>query len=582
METPKKYKYRPEIDGLRAIAVLPVIFFHFGLMPNGYLGVDIFFVISGYLITGIIYKQILSNSFSIKNFYIKRTRRILPLVSFICLVALVIGIFTMLPDDLENLSQSIIATNFFSNNILQILTTKNYWDVVNEFKPLMHTWSLAIEEQYYLFYPFIFLIIGKKRISWLLPILVALTIVSIILYFLNYPEYQKFYLLQFRFFELSIGGIAAILFFGRTIKHSFNWLIIVSLCLLLVMNIDFLNDSIKLLLSVILTVLVLISNNSSSKTSKYILENKVFILLGKISFSLYMWHQIVLAYSRYFIFKELNTINLSIVFIITIVLSYLSYKFIETPFRLSKRLSNTIVLSSILIVTLFTTGVSFFIYNNAGVIRDIPELGIKTDHIEKNMHAKYNDRVYAYNEGFKKDNSKIKVLVLGNSFARDWANILIESKFNSQIQLTYIYDPQYSMKLQELNDHSDFIFSSALSEDKLEQLKIPIEKLWVVGTKNFGVNNGYFYNYSGDDYCEQRTTMEDGYLRNNNNQKTIWGEKYIDLIQPIINDKDNTVPVFTPNCKFISQDCRHLTQDGGVFYANLMHAKIAEILTLRP
>jgi peptidoglycan/LPS O-acetylase OafA/YrhL len=362
LDTPRKYKYRPEIDGLRAIAVLPVIFFHFGIMPNGYLGVDVFFVISGYLITGIIYKQILNNSFSIKNFYIKRTRRILPLVSFICLIALIIGVFTMLPDDLENLSQSIIATNFFSNNILQILTTKNYWDVVNEFKPLMHTWSLAIEEQYYLFYPFLFLLIGKKRISWLLPILVTSTIISIILYFSDFPEYQKFYLLQYRFFELSIGGIAAIVFFGKTIKHSFNWLVIISLCSLLVVNFDFLSDSIKLLLSVILTVLVLISNNSNRKISKILLENNVFILIGKISFSLYMWHQIVLAFARYFVFKELNAINLSIAFIITFALSYLSYKFIETPFRHSKQFSNKMVLSTKLLITILTTTSSIYIY----------------------------------------------------------------------------------------------------------------------------------------------------------------------------------------------------------------------------
>ena len=157
--------YRNDIDGLRAIAVLAVIIFHFGFLPNGYLGVDVFFVISGYLITGIIYNELNENRFSMINFYLRRTRRIIPLALFISMVSLSIGVATMLPDDLENLAQSVASTNLFSNNILQAITTKNYWDVVNEYKPLMHTWSLGIEEQYYLFYPLLFLLVGKKVLT---------------------------------------------------------------------------------------------------------------------------------------------------------------------------------------------------------------------------------------------------------------------------------------------------------------------------------------------------------------------------------------------------------------------------------
>jgi peptidoglycan/LPS O-acetylase OafA/YrhL len=123
--------YRHDIDGLRTIAVLSVIIFHFGYLPYGYLGVDIFFVISGYLITKIIDTETRSNKFSIKQFYLRRIRRILPLVLVITIIAIAIGFFVMLPDDFENLVQSIVATNLFSNNILQFITTGNYWDVVN-------------------------------------------------------------------------------------------------------------------------------------------------------------------------------------------------------------------------------------------------------------------------------------------------------------------------------------------------------------------------------------------------------------------------------------------------------------------
>ena len=128
-------KFRKDINGLRAIAVLPVIFFHAGVpfFSGGFLGVDVFFVISGYLITKILYKEAKENRFSIVQFYIRRIRRIIPLVVFCTLSALIVGTLVMLPDDLENLSQSIVATNFMANNILLLITTGNYWNVSNEF-----------------------------------------------------------------------------------------------------------------------------------------------------------------------------------------------------------------------------------------------------------------------------------------------------------------------------------------------------------------------------------------------------------------------------------------------------------------
>jgi len=153
-------KYRKDIDGLRAYAVIVVIIFHLGFLPNGYLGVDIFFVISGYLITSIIYKQLLDDSFSVYRFYQRRIKRIIPLLLFISTFAFILGLIFMLPDDLENLAQSVVSSNLSANNILMLITSSDYWAVKNEYKPLMHTWSLGIEEQYYLIYPFILLGIG--------------------------------------------------------------------------------------------------------------------------------------------------------------------------------------------------------------------------------------------------------------------------------------------------------------------------------------------------------------------------------------------------------------------------------------
>ena len=128
-------KYRNDIDGLRAYAVIAVIIFHLGFLPNGYLGVDVFFVISGFLITSIIYKELTNNSFSIWKFYERRIRRIIPLLLFITTTAFGFGLILMLPDDLENLAQSVVASNFSANNILMLITSADYWATKNEYKP---------------------------------------------------------------------------------------------------------------------------------------------------------------------------------------------------------------------------------------------------------------------------------------------------------------------------------------------------------------------------------------------------------------------------------------------------------------
>lgn len=567
----KSNKYRKDIDGIRALAVLSVIIFHFGYLPNGYLGVDIFFVISGFLITGIIYREILENRFSISNFYIRRTRRIIPLVSFICLIALVIGILTMLPDDLENLAQSVIATNFFGNNILQVLTTKNYWDIVNEFKPLMHTWSLGVEEQYYLFYPFLFIFIGKKEIKWILPILVIFTFFSLILFLSPIKEFYKFYLLPFRFYELSIGGIVAIVMKNKVINHRFSWLLVLFLLVIVSLNPSFIENVFLISLTIIITCLLLISTNEKNKFSSFILENKVVVFIGKISFSLYMWHQLLLAFGRYFVFKEMNKIDLSIIFILTIILSIFSYYLIEQPFRNKKIITNKVLIWSLTSIFIITSVTSIFIYLKAGVIRDIPELVISKNSVERNMHAKYNDKIYTLDLNFKSVN-KIKVLIIGNSFARDWANILLESKFNKMIEISYIYQPENHKDLDKRVNKANYIFYSTVTHKKLKELHINDTKVWCVGTKNFGVNNGIFYNYLGSDYCNQRTLMEKGYIESNNKLKKEWKDKYIDLVNLVV-DKDFTIPVFTPECKFISQDCRHLTKSGAQYFASLIETQ---------
>ncbi|MEK7433226.1 MAG: acyltransferase [Cyanobacteriota bacterium] len=564
--------YRKDIDGLRAIAVLSVILYHFGYLPNGYLGVDIFFVISGYLITKIIFKEVIENKFSITQFYLRRIRRIIPLVLFTTSIALIIASFVMLPDDLDNLSQSVIATNFFANNILLLITTGNYWNIVNEYKPLMHTWSLGIEEQFYLIYPLIFLTFQKKRIRWILPILLLLTIISMTMFISSSDEAYKFYSIQFRFFELSLGGIGSIVFRDKIIKTNYKLLLLPIIFLILISNID-LPSSLKLFLIIISSLGVLLSVNNKNKLDSFILENKMMVYIGKISFSLYMWHQIVLAFARYFIFEKYNVIDSVFIFIFILFLSIVSYIFIEQPFRDKNRIKTSILLWYSSILFIISTFSSLYIYSKAGIIKDFSELDLTKDKHQRDMNIKYNNRINDLDKDFT-TNNKIKILAIGNSFARDWSNILLESKYGNFIEISYIPNINNSKNLIKKLNQAKYIFFSETDKDYFDkivpQFKIDSSKVWNIGTKNFGLQNGIFYNKKHDsDYCNQRTNIEKSFFEKNDLLKKQWGNKYIDLIGMIV-DKNNTLPVFTPDCKFISEDCKHLTRNGAIYFAKLI------------
>ena len=166
-------KYRAEIDGLRALAVLPVILFHAGfeLFGGGFVGVDVFFVISGYLITSIIISEMGRDNFSLINFYERRARRILPALFFVMLVSIPFAWFWLTPGDLKDFGQSLIAVATFSSNILFWIES-GYFATASELKPLLHTWSLAVEEQYYILFPLFLMIFWNLPKKYLLLLLI--------------------------------------------------------------------------------------------------------------------------------------------------------------------------------------------------------------------------------------------------------------------------------------------------------------------------------------------------------------------------------------------------------------------------
>ena len=327
-------KYRQEIDGLRALAVVPVILFHAGfeLFTGGFVGVDVFFVISGYLITNIIIEDIENKRFSIVNFYQRRARRILPALFFVLLVCIPFAWIFMAPYDLISFMESIRATIFFISNFYFWRNT-GYFDPSADETPLLHTWSLAVEEQYYVLFP-IFLILawrcGKNKVFWLICLMAAISLLLSEWGWRNKAS-ANFYLSPTRAWELFAGSIAAFIVQKNGVQKN-NFLALVGLSAI-VFSIFYYDDSTPFpsayaLLPVLGVVMVFLYADKETFAAK-LLSTRVFVGIGLISYSAYLWHQPIIAF-QYYIFNELYSyITIPIVFFI----AYCSWLLIEKPMR---------------------------------------------------------------------------------------------------------------------------------------------------------------------------------------------------------------------------------------------------------
>ncbi|MDK2778508.1 MAG: acyltransferase [Pseudomonadota bacterium] len=333
-------KYRAEIDGLRAIAVIPVILFHAGFesFSGGFIGVDIFFVISGYLITSILIEDIKANNFSIIRFYEKRARRILPALFFIILLCIPFSWLWMLPNQMKEFGQSLIAVSLFSSNFL-FWKQSDYFSAATDEKPLLHTWSLAVEEQYYLFFPILLLLawsLGKKN---LLFIIIVLSGSSFLLSEWGWrtDSTANFYLAPTRAWELLIGSIIAFFIKEKGVKKS-NTLSLVGI-IAIVISIFFYNKTLPFpssytILPVLGSALIILYGEKGTIVSR-ILSSKPFISIGLISYSAYLWHQPIFAFTRIKMITEPSLPLMASLSTLSLILAAGTWKYIEKPFRKS-------------------------------------------------------------------------------------------------------------------------------------------------------------------------------------------------------------------------------------------------------
>lgn len=345
-------KYRGEIDGLRAMAVVPVILFHAGLplFSGGFIGVDVFFVISGYLISTIIINELDVDNFSILRFYERRARRILPALFFVMLVCLPFAWFWLMPRDLKGFADSTVAVTFFVSNFLFWLES-GYFETAAELKPLLHTWSLAVEEQYYIIFPVLLMLLKPYGKSALTYVLIALFLVSFVLSqwgIYNRPS-ATFFLLPARGWELLVGVFAAMYLqrnpgFSRTLQTD-----LLSLAgLLLIVVPVFLYDEhtpfpgAYALPATIGTGLIILFARPGTIAHR-LLATRPLVAIGLVSYSAYLWHQPVFAFYKHRFGVPSFDDNVFLLIVLSLLLAAFSFWVVERPFRRAASLKQLIL-----------------------------------------------------------------------------------------------------------------------------------------------------------------------------------------------------------------------------------------------
>ena len=532
------FSYRKEIDGLRALAVVPVLLFHagFSIFSGGFIGVDIFFVISGYLISSIILSEHSRGSFSFGSFYKRRVRRILPALFLIIFACLPAAWLLMPPSSLESFALSIISVVLFISNFW-FFSQSGYFTIISEEMPLLHTWSLAVEEQFYIFFPIFlifFLFLGKK---WLLITSICVFIFSLMisqfgenlstsypffdnkLKFSAIPSYA-FFLAPTRFFELMVGFFCAYyLFYTKKVPShdflSFFGLSVLILCIIFYdNNTDF--PGFMALIPVTATALIILFCSDKSVIGR-VLSNKILVFIGLISYSTYLWHQPLFSFSRLAMLNEPSNLFFILLILTSFILAFITYRLIESPFR--KNLNIPMYgyfLTAILLISL-----GFLGYYSEGFKSRFDEFTTKrldtaTDLAKLSppylCHQKFIDNVNICEFGDRSTpiSTPKKVLLLGNSHARMLIPALDEIFMTNNIvgyhpsQLQSCkYDMPFRSKLVSKEE-----FEKCLNDWKQMLIKISMPSTPVVISHRLTsfITGEYFINSEG--------FVEQGYRKN--------------------------------------------------------------------
>ena len=466
--------YRSDIDGLRAIAVLIVVFFHYKVpyFTGGFVGVDVFFVISGYLISSIIFKDLAKNTFSFITFYERRIRRIFPALFAMLTISTITALILYDYEALLYFGKSLVATVFFASNFY-FRENVGYFEIYPQQITLLHTWSLAVEEQFYLLFPIVIYFLHKYQEHKIKYYIVTGFILSLgICIILSEHQHLKFafYMLPTRSWEFLLGTLLALRIFpslaNTKIYHIFSIIgfSLITLAVFLFSSTT-VYPSYYALLPVFGTALfIYIGENYPNAISNKFLGLPFFVFIGKISYSLYLWHWVLYVFYKYVSLNIYNGLDIFILIISSFFLSFLSWHFIEQPFRHLQQNTNykSIFKIAFVVSSLFLI-IGLTIYKNNGFPSRFPENKIlmeaKKDSLwdymvkQEQKIISHPDTVMTYT--VLGDKSKIpQVMIWGDSHARalvggldDIAKInnssILMASVSGKVGLQYIYREGY-------------------------------------------------------------------------------------------------------------------------------------------
>lgn len=649
MNLPQALRYRPEIDGLRALAVIPVILFHagFSTFSGGYLGVDIFFVISGYLITSILLIDLRVGNFSVARFYERRARRILPALLLVLIICLPFAWFWLLPNDMKAFSDALMSICIFSSNIV-FWRTDDYFDVATKLKPLIHTWSLSVEEQYYVFFPLLLACIWRFGRRYLEASLIGIALFSLVAaeWGSIYKAPAAFYLLPTRAWELLLGALTAIYLIrdsaiGNSIVDGFSSgpsigalsrggecqadsaLLAQSLLLelggilgisliayaILCFNNQTRTPSFYTLIPTIGAVCIIVFTSPQTFVGK-ILASRPMVGIGLISYSAYLWHQPVFAFARQWDMREPSMLVMALLTLGVLGVAALSWKYIETPFRDKERFTPRsivkygILISTALIVFGFAGHITkgfLFRYN----AQDQKLVALDRYEAGHYVSSLFNQHVLRL---FDENDSRKKILIIGDSYSQDLVNALQEAGFLKHIQISTRHISHLcgnlfisQADLRELSNESfmPMCNGEGLFEDlKLRELMQSADEIWfasmwhkwqanyidksfvnieqetkkpikIFGTKDFGeVNLKALLALSNAQKIDFRQNINLEHQKVNQIMRSaLPANVYIDT-QALICGSDNSCHLFDDGGNLLSFDGWHLTRAGAVYFGS--------------
>lgn len=627
-------KYRADIDGLRGIAVLAVVGFH--VFPNwlkgGFIGVDIFFVISGYLISTIIFESLYQKTFSFIDFYSRRIRRIFPALLLVLTFNMLLGWYILMPEEYKQLGKHIAGGAGFVSNFV-LWRESGYFDTAAEFKPLLHLWTLGIEEQYYIVWPLVLWFCWKKNIDMLI-VAVSICLLSFIfnIYEMSVDRAGAFYSPLTRIWELMIGSVFAFIKihkydyeckfnyryksssykYGRAFlvmtkcKNSDNWksflgIFLLTICMIFVSKDSYFPGWWALLPTV--GAVLIISSSPEVWINRNLLSNKILVQIGLISFPLYLWHWPLLAFLRIIGVEEPSVKQRMVLIIGSVLISILTYRIIEKPIRLRANFNfkNGILLSAMVFVGVF----GYYCYRNDGVG------AYQKFNLQMSEAEIVKERIKYWREGETNVNYNShspKIIIFGDSQAFDvFSSVKNNKEIGIKIYQTYyecsgFFSPSYGQELKK--DQCQDLFGKFLNSSELAQADTLIyAHYWEKGreqVENYQVGiqlikkinpklKIYFFGPKpnlGNTYIsinEIIKSHQTAYGMNEylNSVKVIreedtdYAKKISENVGAIFVDVNkifcsNSCPFFVNN-KFSYFDRNHWTEDGGkIFYENLM------------